>query len=154
MLMYENITNQTLPDRDYRELLGTAISVFNSNNSFMIENILKINEDQHNWWELIDKTSGSILYKVIEKQYGNIIPKDIVSIFADLIEQRNRIIHSFQITDSDSNQEQVLATKKESGEQFIITREYLLQFIQKNETLSNLLYKLRNSLESTSNNKL
>lgn len=152
--MKENITKQALPDREYRELLGTAISVFNSNNSFIIENILKISGDQHNWWELIDRSSGNLLHQIIENQYNNVIPKDIVELFSELVEQRNRIIHSFQITDSNSNQEQVLATKKKSGEQFIITREYLLQFIQKNETLSNLLYKLRNSLEFISNNKL
>lgn len=40
--MYENYTRQSLPDADYRALLGSAISVFNSNNAFIIENILRI----------------------------------------------------------------------------------------------------------------
>ena len=33
--MYENYTRQSLPTKEYRELLGSAICVFNSNNSFI-----------------------------------------------------------------------------------------------------------------------
>ena len=55
--MYENYTRQSLPSKKYRELLGTAICVFNSNNSFVIENILR--EDESYTWDcLIDKESG------------------------------------------------------------------------------------------------
>ena len=36
-IMYENYTRQSLPSKEYRELLGSAICVFNSNNSFIIE---------------------------------------------------------------------------------------------------------------------
>lgn len=147
--MYENYTRQSLPDDDYRELLGSAISVFNSNNAFIIENILKISGDQHNWWELIDRTSGNILHKVMQEQCSNIIPENIISLFSELVEQRDRIIHSFQITgpETNPNQEQLLATKvRGSGEQFIITRKYLLNFIQKNQKLSDLLYDFRKHL--------
>lgn len=148
--MYENYTRQALPDDDYRELLGSAISVFNSNNAFIIENILRISGDQHNWWELVDRTSGNILYKVMMEQYGNVIPENIISLFSELVEQRDRIIHSFQVTAPEPNphQEQLLATKvKGSGKQFIITRDYLLEFIRKNDKLSDLLYDLRNELK-------
>lgn len=148
--MYENYTRQSLPDDDYRELLGSAISVFNSNNAFIIENILRISGDQHNWWELIDRTSGNLLHKVMQKQYSDTISENIISLFSELVEQRDRIIHSFQITRPDPNpkQEQLLATKvKGSGEQFRITRKYLLDFIQKNEELSDLLYDFREQLE-------
>lgn len=147
--MYENYTRQSLPDDDYRELLGSAISVFNSNNAFIIENILKISGDQHNWWELIDRTSGNILHKVMQEQYSNIIPENIISFFSELVEQRDRIIHSFQITgpEPNPNQEQLLATKvRGSGEQFIIKRKHLLNFIQKNQELSDLLYDFRKHL--------
>ncbi|MGJ3866970.1 selenium binding protein [Levilactobacillus brevis] len=147
--MYENYTRQSLPDDDYRELLGSAISVFNSNNAFIIENILKISGDQHNWWELIDRTSGNILHKVMQEQYSNIIPENIISLFSELVEQRDRIIHSFQITgpEPNPNQEQLLATKvRGSGEQFIIKRKHLLNFIQKNQELSDLLYDFRKHL--------
>ncbi|WP_199414112.1 hypothetical protein [Weissella confusa] len=81
------------------------------------------------------------------EQYSDVIPENIISLFSELVEQRDRIIHSFQITGPEPNpdQEQLLATKiKGSGEQFIITRKYLLNFIQKNQTLSDLLYDFRN----------
>ena len=39
-VMYEKYSRQALPEKDYRELLGTAICVFNSNNAFVIENII------------------------------------------------------------------------------------------------------------------
>ncbi|MCM3442968.1 hypothetical protein [Metabacillus halosaccharovorans] len=54
---------------------------------------------------------------------------------------RNRIIHSFQITYKDGNQK--LATKKRNGEQFVITEEFLYDFISKNEQLSSLLHEFR-----------
>lgn len=39
--MYENYTRQSLPTKEYRELVGTALCVFNSNNGFIIENLIK-----------------------------------------------------------------------------------------------------------------
>lgn len=107
--MYENYTRQSLPERDYREL-GTALCVFNANNQFIIENILKISGDQHNWWELMDKTSGSILHKVMIEQYGDIVPENIIELFNILVEKRDRIVHSFQTTYSMDTEEQILAT--------------------------------------------
>ena len=148
--MSEFYTRQSLPDEDYRNLIGTAISVFNSNHTFIIENILRISGDQHNWWELIDRTSGNILHKVMEEQYGDIIPQNIIKLFSKLVDQRDRIIHSFQITGPGPNprNEQLLATKvKGSGEQFIITRNYLIEFIQLNDELSDLLYVFRDQLD-------
>ena len=108
--MYENYTRQSLPTKEYRELLGSAICVFNSNNSFIIENILR---------------AGS----------------EIAQIFSDLVDKRNRIIHSFQITNDDK--EQILATKDKQHNQFVITKEYLLDFIKGNEVLSDKLYTFR-----------
>ena len=59
--MYENYTRQALPTKRYRELLGSAICVFNSNNAFIIENILRFDDAAtYNWYELIDKTSGNL----------------------------------------------------------------------------------------------
>lgn len=43
--MYENYTRQALPSKTYRELLGTALCVFNSNNAFIIENVLNTKID-------------------------------------------------------------------------------------------------------------
>lgn len=146
--MYENYTRQSLPERDYRELLGTALCVFNANNQFIIENIIKISGDQHNWWELMDKTSGSILHKVMIEQYGDIVPENIIELFNILVKKRDRIVHSFQTTYSMDTEEQILATKDpKTDEQFIITREYMMDFIKENDKLNDMLYKLRDQLK-------
>ena len=59
--MYEDYTRQALPSKYYRELLGSAMCVFNSNNAFIIENILKKDkENKYDWYKLIDKTSGQL----------------------------------------------------------------------------------------------
>lgn len=143
-IMYEDYSNQALPSRDYRESLGSALCVFNANNSFVIENIINDKEyDTFNWHQLIDKESGQLkseIEKTIPKEYDN----NIATLFSEVVEMRNRIIHSFQITDKSG--EQVLATKnkiKKGNEQFVITQEYLLDFIKKNEILSNALHEFR-----------
>ena len=139
--MYEKYTRQALPSRDYRLLLGTALCVFNSNNAFMIENVLK-NDNTIDWYELIDKTSGA-LKTYIEKT----LPfKDdrIGELFSEIVNMRDRIVHSYQITNQ--NNEQSLATKtkiKDGNIQFEITEEYLMDFIKKNEKLSTLLHEHR-----------
>lgn len=124
--MYENYTRQSLPTKEYRELLGSAICVFNSNNSFIIENILR--EDggrNYSWYDLIDKTSGQ-LKAAINDTITTKADSEIAQIFSDLVDKRNRIIHSFQITNDDK--EQILATKDKQHNQFVITKEYLLGF--------------------------
>ena len=127
--MYESYTRQSLPPESYRELLGTALCVFNSNNAFVIENFL--NEPvEDTWHQLINKMSGKLL-RHVENQF----------------EKRNagkvrEIIHRFQMTDS--NGQQTLATKeKETDKQFQITEEYLFDFIKENEKLSNELHNPR-----------
>ncbi len=57
--MYDtSLTRMSLPTERYRLLLGTALSVFSSNNSFVIENILHT-DDSYSWFKLIDKESGT-----------------------------------------------------------------------------------------------
>lgn len=144
--MYEPYSRQALPSREYRQLLGSAICVFNSNNSFIIENILRIT-DEVTWYQLIDKPSGKI--KKILKKNAETVPVEILDLFEALVEKRNRIIHSFQITIED--QSQLLATKTpidDGNKQFRITKEYLMDFIKKNEQLSDLLYDWRDSLRA------
>lgn len=139
--MYENYTRQSLPTKEYRELLGSAICVFNSNNSFIIENILR--EDggrNYSWYDLIDKTSGQ-LKAAINDTITTKAGSEIAQIFSDLVDKRNRIIHSFQITNDDK--EQILATKDKQHNKFVITKEYLLDFIKGNEVLSDKLYTFR-----------
>ncbi|WP_210465386.1 hypothetical protein [Rufibacter roseolus] len=137
--MYEEYSRQALPSKRYRELLGSAICVFNSNNQFVIENILRIDNSTYNWYELVDRTSGELSQPVKETITKNSDTK-IAVLFSSIIGKRNRIIHSFQITE---NNEQVLRTKTKNNEQFTITESYLLEFIKENEDLSSLLHQLR-----------
>ena len=137
--MYEEYSRQALPSKQYRELLGSAISVFNSNNQFVIENILNIDNANFNWYDLIDRTSGR-LNEPIKNTITVNSNNDIAEIFKNLINKRNRIIHSFQITYKD---EQILATKDSEHNQFVITEEYLIEFIKENELLSSKLYEFR-----------
>lgn len=141
--MYEAYTRQSLPSKKYRELLGSALCVFNSNNSFMIENIIRT-DSANDWYELIDKVSGKLRDKISTTISINSGNTDIEDIFMEIVEMRNRIIHSFQITSPSG--EQVLATKtskKDGNIQFEITEAYLMEFIKKNEELSTLLHNYR-----------
>lgn len=141
--MYENYSRQSLPTKEYRELLGSALCVFSSNNGFIIENIINT-DDLYNWYDLIDKESGKLeksIADTISKKTGN---KEIEKLFLEIVDMRNRIIHGFRITSKQG--QQVLATKtlKKNGNiQFEITTEYLMDFIKKNEKLSDLLHEYR-----------
>ena len=118
--MYESYTRQALPSKEYRELLGSAVCVFNSNNAFVIENILHTDSVNFNWYRLIDKKSGQLVDD-IKRTITNVAGVDIEDLFSELVEMRNRIIHSFQVT---YEGEQVLATKtkvNKGNKQFIIT---------------------------------
>lgn len=139
--MYEEYSKQSLPNRKYRELLGSSLCVFNSNNAFIIENILRIENDKYNWSDLIDKTSENLV-PIVEKTISKVTKNNVIStMFCDLVNTRNRIIHSFQITDEVGNQ--LLATKERNGTQYRITEEELFIFIKKNELLSSELHKFR-----------
>lgn len=146
-------TIQALPNKEYLELVGTAMYSFDSNNAFIIENLLYIS-DYHDWWELIDQESGSIQSIMESKKYRHAFQKNdqyIIELFHDLTIKRNRIVHSFPVTsykDSDDPSGQILYTKeKDSDKQFPITKEYLIDFIRDNSKLSQLLYNLRDNLE-------
>ncbi|QDR73634.1 selenium binding protein (plasmid) [Limosilactobacillus reuteri] len=150
--MYENYTRQALPDKNYRELLGTAICAFNANNAFMIENLLSIS-DRKTWWDLIDEKSGTIGDLASNcRDYRDIVPEELKQLFQDIVKRRNRIIHSYQITSNTESQDldgQILATKdNKTNVQFIITEEYLKEFINDNAVLSDKLYNLRDSLSN------
>lgn len=134
--MYDStLTRQSLPSERYRLLLGTAISVFNSNNGFVIENLLRM-DDLVSWYRLIDMSSGAV------KSYAKgKLPDEIINLFGEVIDMRNRIIHSFQGTND--NDEQTMWTKEKLGKQFEITEDYLLNFIRKNEELCTMLHTFR-----------
>lgn len=141
--MYEKYSRQALPSRKYRELLGSALSVFNSNNAFIIENILNSDEDNsYSWYELMDLTSGELSSPIRETITKN-SNTEIINLFSHLIQKRNRIVHSFQITNSDGDQ--ILATKDKENNQFEISEDYLLEFINQNKILSDKLHDYRGS---------
>lgn len=136
----EKLTRQSLPSEQYRILLGTALCVFNSNNSFVVENILRT-DNSYSWYELMDKESGA-LKPIIEKTISKIAGLDIATRFSKIVNMRNRIVHSFQVTSPSG--EQVLATKlKNSGNQFLVSEKYLIDFIKENEILSSMLHDYR-----------
>ena len=129
LIMYEEYSKQALPSKKYRELLGTVLCVFNSNNSFIIENILRVDNKHYNWFDLIDKTSGNLI-SVIDETITRVTQNDkIFIIFNELVNTRNRIVHSFQIIDENENQ--LLATKEKNENQYRITEEILFKFIKK-----------------------
>lgn len=144
--MYEDYSRQSLPSKKYRELLGSAVCVFNSNNEFIIENILKNDsKNEYSWHSLIDRTSGR-LKKPIEKTITTQSNSVIAEAFAEIVDMRNRIMHSFQVTSyekSDDANGQILATKYEDGKQEIITIDFLLNFIKSNEELATKLHDFR-----------
>ena len=138
--MYEEYTRQALPDKQYRELLGSALCVFNSNNSVIIETILRLDAN-YSSYHLIDLESGK-LKKFVQDAISEKYDSKIEQLFSELIDQRNRIVHSFQITNKQNKQ--VLATKVyHESEQFEITEDYLLNFIKLNEKLSDMLHDFR-----------
>jgi hypothetical protein len=116
----KNIADKALPSRRYRELLGSALCAFNNNN-FMIENNLN-NDNNYTWLNLIDMESGQ-LFKPIKETISKASDTNIASLFEEIVTKRNRIIHSFQITDKDG--EQRLATKDKKHKQYVITEDYL-----------------------------
>ncbi|UNT96055.1 MULTISPECIES: selenium binding protein [Allobaculum] len=135
-------THQSLPDEEYCLLLGISISVFNSNNGFMIENILRLDPTK-DWHSLIDKESGKIKQEM-SCFLNSEVEEEITNLFSDIVEKRNRIIHSFRITNQYG--EQSLATKsknRDGGVQFEITKKYLQDFIKENDVLSSKLHELR-----------
>lgn len=143
--MYENYTRQALPSKTYRELLGTALCVFNSNNAFIIENVLNTKIDSSlSWRSLIDKESGQ-LTPIIKQTIND---DNISQLFAQIIKMRNRIIHSYQITGPKN--EQILCTKVKApdNKQFVITVDYLMNFIKENEKLSTLLHAYRKDIKT------
>lgn len=139
--MYDTrLTRMSLPSEYYRILLGTALSVFSSNNSFIIENISNL-DNSYSWHELIDKESGH-LRDIIKKTITSNSDEKIEEKFMKIVQMRNRIIHGFRVTSL--NNEQIIATKvKGTGEQFDITENYLIEFIKLNEELSEMLHIYR-----------
>lgn len=147
--MYYPYTRQSMPNEEYLKILSMALYAFNSNNAFIIENILHTAPEEYSWHTLMDKESGkleSLVKKVITE---NSTPA-IANLFHDLVHKRNRIIHSFPITE-DITGEQILQTKDKfmNNNQYPITIQYLKDFLKDNEKLSDLLNKYRDKITKT-----
>ena len=113
--MYEPYTRQSLPSKEYRELLGSALCVFSSNNGFIIENIIHTS-NAYDWYNLIDLESGKLKKSIADTISRNTGNKDIEILFSEIVEMRNRIIHGFRITSKQG--EQILATKTRKKDGF------------------------------------
>ena len=139
-------TKQSMPTENYRLLLGTALCAFNSNIGFIIENILRLSDDEKLSWSKLLEKSYKVLEGIVSKTIDNNSETDISKLFKDICDMRNRIIHSFRITDKDGAQILRTKTKKDNNgheEHYDITEEYLEDFIELNGTLSSLLHELR-----------
>lgn len=149
--MYKSYTSQSLPEDAYLEFLAVAICVFNSNNAFIIENILNSDKNNnYNWYDLIDRTSGQLNAPIKNTITARTNNADIANLFNDIVQLRNRIVHSFRITGTDINcngaqvpDQQLLASKDKQGKQEVITSKFLMDFIKKNDELSTKLHDFR-----------
>lgn len=139
-------TRIALPEDDYITLLGIALYVFNSNNSFIIENILHVKKDEADWYELIDDEKGKVINTLKEILTDS---HEIYKLFKSIKEKRNRIVHSFPITEKNTGRQRLQTKSKirKGNEQELISEEYLIEFIQENELLNNLLYQFRDSVK-------
>ena len=133
-----SLTRQALPSKRYCYLLGVALSVFISNNGFIIENILT--DSSKEWSKLIDKESGRLKADIAET-ISAVAGNDIYTLFEEIVGMRNRIIHGFRITAASG--EQIIATKERNGNQYYIDELYLTRFIRLNERLSSMLHDYR-----------
>lgn len=136
-------TRFALPEEDYLTLLGEAVYVFNSNVAFFVENLLHAGAPD--WYELTDMMSGKLL-KEGKKWLVNKEDERILELLCELSAERNRIVHSFPVT-HDGRQELRTKVKAKDEErpnyQYQIDRERLCSFIDRNQELSDELYKCR-----------
>ena len=112
------------------------------NGQFLIENFLSNESNtEENGWTLMGSEAGSIFGKTKET-FVRKNHQDIVDLFNDLKNRRNRIIHSFQFAHKDSSQGIATLVRK-THEQFEIDETFLLTFIKDNEKFSDLLHEFR-----------
>ena len=156
--MYESYSRQALPDRKYREILGAALYVFNSNYDFLIENILHIKDklqlkNDIDWWNLMNLEAGKLKRKLQQdssfEPYREIFDHhpSLMGEFNHLKNRRNRIVHSFTAaSDHDSHKQVLYSLDPKTKEQEEITEAYLLEFIKENEVFALRLDEFRNEI--------
>ena len=119
-------TKQSMPTENYRLLLGTALCAFNGNIGFIIENILRLSDDKETTWSDLLDGSYKALKDIVEKKIDDNSEIDISELFGKICDMRNRIIHSFRITNKDGVQILRTKTKKDNNgheEHYDITEE-------------------------------
>lgn len=138
-------TRQSLSSNKYLELLGISNWVFQSNVGFIIEMIDKEHHDHSNisWFELVDSTSGRLKSRYEDKIKDN-VGDEAFTLFADLIERRNQIVHGLP-TGKLHNDHPIMVYRSANKQikSMDITDEFLMEFISDNSTLSSLIHKAR-----------
>ena len=133
-LVIADRTEGILPKDDYTYLLGASLFVFERINAFVVQNLGYTDlTEECDWYHLIDAGQRSYVDR-IRKHIDSKLGTDIADRFDRLLDERNRIVHGFPVTNSG---EQVLDTKTKhddddpanSDKQHIITREEMQQFI-------------------------
>ena len=137
------ITRQSTSDDEFLYLLGVSQWVFNANCSFIIEMIDKEHHNNSNelWNKLIELTAGRLLnYK---NKIIAILGRDIYNLFAELVDDRNSIIHS--IPTGEKVDDYVISIyRNDTKNKYVkVDKNFLKNFIQKNEELSNAIHKFR-----------
>ena len=127
-------TKGILPKDDYTYLLGASLFVFEGINAFVVENLGYTGlTEECDWYHLIDTAQRKYVC-FIKKHIDSKLGTDIAGRFDRLLDERNRIVHGFPVT---NNCEQVLDTKTKHNDddpanrnkQHIITRAEMQQFI-------------------------
>ena len=130
---------KSLPDEEYRLMVGTGLCAFNQNNGIIVNNILEVDDGRYNWYDLISLTSGRLserAAKTIAKKCGG---TEIPTLFDEIILMRNAIAHSFQVIDDDGRI--IMRHKERIGRHKFgdVDEAYLKEFIKKNIKLAKML---------------
>ena len=142
-----NLTRQSLTDSDLLILLGISQWVFNSNCHFVIEMIDKEHHGNSDvsWFEFLSLTAGQI-----NNNYADIINTvlgvEISELFHDLINRRNKIMHSFPTGEKPDGYPIPMYRKSINDPYISIDKKYLEQFIADNSELSSKINEKRSHL--------
>lgn len=146
-------TRLAMPEDDtYIFRLGVALYGFASINSFMTEILCYVNPGQSRTELLSNNTSGQILDKFRESRV--LIPKnknnrkvrnimlETANKFEKLNTERTDIVHAYPITGR--QKQQILHRRKDTkNKYFEVTNEFIDDFIQRLEKVSDELYAIR-----------
>lgn len=135
-----------LPDKKYQELLGLALCVFGSNTSFIIENILSTAYWNPVWYSLIDAGGKKVLKSVRNIITGFTGGDEICELYEEIASRRSRITSSYKVVSDD--RQSLCSVDKKNREQFVVTEEYLSEFILMNEELRDKLSTLQKLMHS------